>query len=517
MRRLLAVVLSVAALVALADTLLKQGSTNIGPVTAIACGNGMTCSRDGGTGVLDIGGTYQTYGALTLYMDPTGNDSNACTDAGVGACLTLNGVYARIPQVVRHNVTVNVAAGSYAFSSRWDGLKIGTVNTSDLAGPLINIAGPAMTAFAPATGTASGTLTAATTGSNPAPVFTDSTQSWTVNDLRGQFMTATSGALSGKSMPIIANTATTITTQAWGATNPLTGVTYAIQTPAATITGSQSITGITGTSGTIRFTALTFTSSAAGTATMNAGYNEPIVGLGLGLVNCRVIATGASGTAVLSTSSPEWLGSIISGGFYAESATGMAVYASAAAASVTVNSFVAYSGTTYGYYADYVSRKLIRTNIAAETGGATATAIQLNGLAGSHSGLSYGGLYARCPSGSTGVGIKVLGGGLTQNSIEIVNCGTGLALGPSHTEVASNFVPVTAYTFSDISGALTCTDTATCIGMQGGTRLHLAPAPTLVGVTNEYVIDGTSYTEAFFNALAPRRILGVEDSLLKRD
>lgn len=60
---------------------------------------------------------YQTYAAVTLYVDPTGSDANSCTSSGTGACATLNGAYAKFPRFIRHNITVNVVA-ELAFCQR---------------------------------------------------------------------------------------------------------------------------------------------------------------------------------------------------------------------------------------------------------------------------------------------------------------------------------------------------------------------------------------------------------------
>lgn len=45
---------------------------------------------------------YQTYGAMTLYVDPSGSDSNAYTSSGTDACATLHGAMGKVPRFVRH-------------------------------------------------------------------------------------------------------------------------------------------------------------------------------------------------------------------------------------------------------------------------------------------------------------------------------------------------------------------------------------------------------------------------------
>lgn len=456
---------------------------------------------------------YQTYAAATYYLDPTGSDSNPCVGTGTAACLTLNAVYAKIPRIVRHDITINVAAGSYTFDSRWDGVQFGTVNTSGITGPTVSIDGPALTAFTPATGTASGTLTVAATGSNPLPIFTDGAQTWTVNDLRGQFLTMTSGVYSGRSMPIVANTATTITTQAWSTTNPLAGDTYAIQTPAATITGTHSITGIVGNAGTISFRRLTLTSGASTTApTMYAAYNtQNII---LYLQNIQVLNPAGVLGAAASYRSTAWSGHPSSGAFYANATAGVAVYAVETAPVLgAAGYFVAYSGTTYAYYSHQRSQVMSQASIVAETAGAAAIAMVASGHQGDPNGVTFGSIHVRCPAGSTGVGLRQQGGGIWQANFEAVNCGTGLIVGQTRTIFAASPPQTTI-----IDGALTCTNTTTCVQILNGGRLNLVPVPTLTGVTNDYTIDGTTYTEAFFGALpSPPRIQSAAGSFLERN
>lgn len=149
---------------------------------------------------------YQTYAAVTLYVDPTGSDSNACTASGTSACLTLQGALNKLPRFIRNNVTVNVAAGTYV--GNWQAVFTMEVGAS-AAIPSFNVTGPSMSTFTPATGSATGTLTSVSQQAVPLSTLADTGQSWTVNDLRGRFIRFTSG--SGSTKLIIANTATTIT------------------------------------------------------------------------------------------------------------------------------------------------------------------------------------------------------------------------------------------------------------------------------------------------------------------
>jgi hypothetical protein len=158
---------------------------------------------------------------MTLFVEKDGgSDSNACTDAGVGACLTLAGALAKVPKFLNHSVTVNVAAGAYAETFAVDGFSIAQGATLAITGT--------MTTATLTTGTATGTVTSYAAPSVTAvPSITDSAQSWTASNLRGRFVTFTSGALSGQSHPIYDNTATTITLSTTAAS--MNGATYTIQ------------------------------------------------------------------------------------------------------------------------------------------------------------------------------------------------------------------------------------------------------------------------------------------------
>lgn len=176
---------------------------------------------DGG---LTVGGfpvVTATSAPMTLFVEKDGgSDSNACTDAGVGACLTLAGALAKVPKFLNHSVTVNVAAGAYAETFAVDGFSIAQGATLAITGT--------MTTATLTTGTATGTVTSYAAPSVTAvPSITDSAQSWTASNLRGRFVTFTSGALSGQSHPIYDNTATTITLSTTAAS--MNGATYTIQ------------------------------------------------------------------------------------------------------------------------------------------------------------------------------------------------------------------------------------------------------------------------------------------------
>lgn len=139
-----------------------------------------------------------TTAAMTLYVDAaTGLDTNTGL---VGFPLkTIQAAIDRVPQTIKHNVTINVGAGTYAENVYISyNFLVGATVPLTISGTLEQ--------FTPATGAASGTFT-----SNDANyTFTLAAAGWTVDNLKGKFVKITSGAKTGKFYPIANNTATTI-------------------------------------------------------------------------------------------------------------------------------------------------------------------------------------------------------------------------------------------------------------------------------------------------------------------
>src|SRR5689334_6787266 len=87
--------------------------------SAVCIGSKNQTVRVGGD--LEVSGRITTAGvpnatsaAASLYVDPTGSDSNACAASGASACLTLQGAINKLPKYHRHGATINLAAGSFA-------------------------------------------------------------------------------------------------------------------------------------------------------------------------------------------------------------------------------------------------------------------------------------------------------------------------------------------------------------------------------------------------------------------
>jgi hypothetical protein len=185
--------------------------------------------------------TLYTTAALSLYVDSTGSDANACTSTGTAACLTLQGALDKVPKNIRHPVVVTLAAGTFA------GAKVEGFNISHAAattGASLTIQGTLVTATLGA-GNASGTATGGTRGGEVATpavhsTLVDSGNAWTVNALRGYFIELTGGPGSGASSSIKAiesNTATTAVAAGRYSATPTTSTTYAIRDEGTIISG----------------------------------------------------------------------------------------------------------------------------------------------------------------------------------------------------------------------------------------------------------------------------------------
>lgn len=173
-----------------------------------------------------VGSSSSTSGAMNLYVETTGNDSASCTSV-LAPCLTIQGAVDKIPKLVKHPVVVTVGAGTFTTGANISGFAFDTGQTAARQAS-ITVQGT-FSNFTPATGTATGTLTAAANASATTvtwSTWTDNTQSWTVNDLIGKVVEFSTGM----SCMITSNTATTFTTgHRLSELIPIAGTTYAIR------------------------------------------------------------------------------------------------------------------------------------------------------------------------------------------------------------------------------------------------------------------------------------------------
>lgn len=418
-----------------------------------------------------------TTAALTFYVDPAGSNANTCTASGAsGACATLAGALARVPNVLRHNVTINVAAGAYGVPFAVSGFQINSGVTLAITGT--------MSAVVPATGTASGTTTSAAGGSASGPAnVTDSLQTWTTSNLVGKYINFTSGALAGQAFPITANTATVITFAS--NTSAGTGSTYTLIEPGSTFisttgatladcfgAGSLTVTSlhIERTSGvsmtataSIRSTLTNSTVKSASTAILQSG--------GL-MVLTRSFADGLTGLNVTPSSSiATTYPSGIASNSFLRSTTGSAVqFATATSAnSVTFSYLETASGIGLANFASY------------------NTAASQNWVACTTSGIGI-----QAGRVLTAGGMSFASAAVSANT-RVSGCTTGLlAYGKAQISVASITIANTTTGFSAVEGGI--------VDLRGS-------VPTFSTVTNETSLDGTVYTIAALDALGVPKIV----------
>lgn len=429
---------------------------------------------------------YQTYAAMTLYVDPTGSDSNACTSSGTGACLTVQGAVDKVPARIRHAVIINMAAGTYA----------GTVNVfsrtfTDAA--TFTLQGSAWADSTLATGTSTGTstaYTAAVPSTATLGIFTDAAQTWTADDLKGRFLTITSGAASGQQRVIVSNTGTALNLNST-ITGLAAGATYAIQEPAAIITGAVNFNGLNGFS--TNNTPVVISDLTLSTATTTLTVSNTSVRMSTstpGTFFLRRVRTLTSGGSVAFTcTGGSWCG-ITGTAYVAAPSTGQALYVTGGAmftdsggyyvaGAATIGTVIVYSGGNLNLGASNAT-----TVMEATSGGFALTIGTISGTA-----MASVSAFSSVYRASTGACLAVTGRG-TYNS------------------------------FSQSAHGFTCTSSGGLgISLVSGASMLLSSTSvfSITSSTGDFSVDGTTYTSAFFNALSPKTILGTSGSLLHKD
>lgn len=267
---------------------------------------------DGGIYTPKINGVpVETTAVVSLFVNPTGSDTANCTDVST-PCATINGARAKLPNHLRHNATITLAAGTYTLTSSQliDGLTM-------TDGVSLTIQGSTTwTQWTPASGTATGALTGFTALAFPTrAIFTDSTQTWPAAStwaaaglgIRGRFVCMTSGIQSGNKFPISAASPTTLEVSRTSFTggNPATGNTYEICTPSTILTGA--VSGLikigTGT-GTVNLNNLSFEPSAPNISALSMGATGGRQGgflVALNRIRARTFPTGGGTGITLTT------------------------------------------------------------------------------------------------------------------------------------------------------------------------------------------------------------------------
>ncbi len=436
--------------------------------------------------------TSGTSGAVDNYYvnASTGSDSFNCTDSTT-PCLTIQGAINKVPKRLRNQVTVTVAAGTYGCFVVAGFTCDASVQTA--TGGFFIDAFAAFTNSTLATGTATGTATASSAGSGTTyGTLTDGAQTWTVNDLRGRFVTA-----AGQTRVISSNTATGITiVGTW--TNPGT-VAYTIQDPGVTINTAC---------------------SAPATPTLSASANSAAVivndnncGQRAGTLAIRgVRLSNTSGQGVLWGSDPSGF-DIIHSQLRTSTASALIVQAGAATNSGLVGTVGRLTLTDVdilnGVGATSVNHRnglLLLTRVLARGG---STALSTNSFGGSVSVLTLDAQGNTLPVAMTGGVIT----SMTGAHIDCASTGTGLLAGSATDNqnsqpsslVTTSVLISTCGTGVRVSGE---TSTADLIGVTGsaattgisvvagGSVTFPAASTTLTGGTQDISLDSGGVTAA---------------------
>lgn len=413
-----------------------------------------------------------TSAAMTLYVDPTsGSDSSACVSTGAAACKTVNGALTKVPGRVSHNVTINLASGTYTDST----IKVEGFNIDN--GVTLSIAG-AQIAFTPATGTSTGTLTGVTAGSlsTTRATVVDSGQTWTVNDLRGRFFRTTSGSGTANYYPIISNTATDIVL-ATNSSNVVVGNTYEVITPGAvfSFTAAGQIKGNNG-GGTVQITDVTLSSStniwqlAEGTTTFR-----------------RAMMTTASTLPVTATSTSPTAGACVSCYINNDGSTGVVSIGGSNTFTLSI-SYV--RSTSTGTLALLLATDNSRFTLSSGTFESASTAAGSAIYSFRSTGVSSVAGFYDCSSANQ-TAIHLPGSGLTT-----VTSATGsvfLSSGPvvNGCGTAVHVNRQAAVEVSASSTGLAVSNATTAFHVSDGGRIYFnGKTPTFTTVTNEIMLDG---------------------------
>jgi hypothetical protein len=453
-----------------------------------------------------------TTGDLTLYVDPLGNDSNAGTASGASACLTIQGAINKIPKIVKHRVLINVAAGNYA-AFNLSGI---TFDTTGQSAGYIEFLGVMVNATL-AAGSATGTATSGTAGTASTATFgtlTDTSQTWTVNALKGLMVEILTGTGNGVTnmRPIISNTADTITIAGtW--TAPVAGSTYAIRDWGSVINSTITMPASVST--------LTTAATGIQLGSMPFAYEALVLNKLKVDINVSTLMTARAGQIT-----------ILNSNFTSAHASG-AVIAANGGATIGFSRSVLSGSTTFAPFF-FLSRSTI----------GSVTNCYIFGRTGSATVFGVGGpgtiTVSSCAFENLSTGIFLGAGGVAAVNGAQVPSGatvTTLASGTAHTYFGNGYsftlgsggiklsgTTTTGIVLSD-KADLTITTTpgvvgtgaTTVISMTNGAFARWNSNATATGGTTDISLDGTAYTFAALRAVVgppAKRIAGTSGSVI---
>lgn len=436
--------------------------------------------------------TYTT-AADVLYVDPTGSDTNACTQTGTQACLTIQGAFNKSPQHLYHQLTINVAAGTYA-GATISGFTIDPAVQKVTAGILLD---GALANVTPTTGTATGTASAGSAGSGSTfGTLTDGTKTWTVNDaaLVGKFVIITGGTGNGQVRVVVSNTATVLTIAGtW--TAPTGTSTYALQSPSVNITSAAAAipAPLAGT-GTV----------ASGLQILNNSTDASMItirNVNIAVGTSRAVTCGQTGSvSFVQTTFTQGTGAGIvatlsgSGKIYMTTSsyigTGAGISTTSAAVSITtsmVSTSVSAIGLTRFSAADVSSTQLVGLN------GVVATISSLANIATSRVDCLSAALSTALSSGQQTAATSNQSGSIITvgGNVGVTNCSVGL--------MASGLSVISIAPAAVFSGnALTYGVNA----VYGGHIILPTATTTITGVTAEMSVDSGAAVGTFASLTA---------------
>ncbi len=165
-----------------------------------------------------------TIANVDTYVTAAGSNSNPCSVTL--PCATPQYALNKIPKFLRHRAILHLAAGSYP-GFYVSGFAVDPSAQQTTSGVMVD---GALANATLATGSATGTLTSATAGSQD--VYATATVTgagFTTNNLVGHFLNITSGAGAGQIRVILSNTSSVITLQGYFTTTPDNTSVFAIQ------------------------------------------------------------------------------------------------------------------------------------------------------------------------------------------------------------------------------------------------------------------------------------------------
>jgi hypothetical protein len=455
-----------------------------------------------------------TTGPVTLYVDPNGSDAFDCSSADAG-CATIQGAWSKLPSELRHVATINLAAGTFS-GAYLAGVRRG-VPASAANGAYIRITGTLANSTL-ATGTATGSATSVTAPTTSPVVWgtlNDTGQSWTVNDLRGRLLVITSGAGAGVILPIVSNTATTVTVPAASFTFTA-GSGYAIQDSASIISTNVSLPA-----------------SATGAASANYGaflvdlaeqHGQNSTGLFIEKVKLSgsgrgIVISGGGGDVSLYYSQASLANSVLSGlsrsgGFTATLYYSALVMTSGTASFINMGASSNAAKTLFTFSTFF--RGAATSAICLGSSGAVLapstthvenfiTPIAVNSA--NEATITFSRIDCSSIASSTGIGVgSTYGASSATNGtmrgqgrvsfggVDVSNCTTAVR------------VDGNAATFGPATGIVSGTGNTTGWWVQKGGSLLIKSTDTLTGTT-EINLEGTAYTLAALRAAGPPKRL----------